>query len=829
MVGPRRVFLSHTSELRQFPAGRSFVAAAEAAVSLAGDAVTDMAYFAARDDEPADFCERRVRECDVYAGLIGLRYGSPVRDRPEVSYTELEFAAATAAGLPRLVFLLNEDAALPIPVSMLLDGDPGLQARQRVFRDLLAGAGIMVAQVATPEELELKLLHALQESRLQSEAGGPGGRVAGLPAPAEVSVPPGTHNLPRPPARVFVGRAGALGQLRGVLAGDASAVVTQAVYGLGGVGKSELALHHAVACRAQYTLIWWITAEDGAQLQAGLAALATRLCRPVAAAGTTAEAAEWATGWLQAHQGWLLILDNVDAAGDVEPLLGQLTGGHIVITTRRDAGWDRIADPIRLDVLDPGPATDLIAARTGSHHPADRDAAAWVAAELGCLPLALDQAAAYITQTRITLPGYLQRLHGRPTAMYAAAGSGQAQRTIARVWDITIEAIRARHPAAITLLHILACYAPDNIPRLILGGRDDPDRLAVDETLGVLASYSMITLTAGAVSMHRLVQAVILARQPPEGDGSAVGGEPPLTTALNWLNQALPDDPDTNVAGWPLLRALVPHAENLTALFPADARPVPLGLLQTKLGLFHDSQGQYEQSLALRESALAIYESALGPDDPSAVTALGNLAYAYWRLARHREALPLELRALQITEAALGPDHPETAIRLNNLATTYHDLGRAGEALPLQQRALQITEAALGPDHPETANRLGNLAYTYWSLGRHTDALPLEQRALQITEAALGPDHPATAIRLDNLAVTYRALGQAGEALPLQQRALRITEAALGPDHPTTAIRLNNLAVTYSDLGQADKALPLQQRAQQITGTSPRSPAAGDV
>ena len=458
MLGARRVFLSHTAELRRFPAGRSFVAAAEAAVAMAGDAVTDMEYFAARNDQPAEYCQRRVRECDVYVGMIGLRYGSPVRGRPDVSYTELEFEAATEAGLPRLVFLLDEDAALPIPAAQLQDDDPDLRARQRAFRDRLAAAGIMVAKVASPGELELRLLHALQESRAKTEALGPAGQVAEFLAPADVAAPPGTHNLPRPPARVFVGRDSALGHLRGALAGDASAVVTQAVYGLGGVGKSELALQHAVACRAEYPLIWWITAEDPGQIQAGLAALAARVCRQIATTGTTAEAAGWAVSWLQAHPGWLLILDNVSEPDDVEPLLGELTDGHIVITTRRDTGWDWIADPVRLDVLDPGPAADLIAIRTGSRQ-ASQDAAASIAAELGCLPLALGQAAAYITQTRITLPEYLRRLREHPAVMYAVARAGQAQRTIARVWDITIEAIRARHQGAIALLHVRACAA----------------------------------------------------------------------------------------------------------------------------------------------------------------------------------------------------------------------------------------------------------------------------------------------------------------------------------------------------------------------------------
>src|SRR5215472_4565818 len=139
---PRRVLLSHTVELREFPQGRSFVGAAEAAVARAGDAIADMAYFTARDSKPAQYCEAAVRGCDVYVGLIGLRYGTPVRDRPEVSYTELEFDAATEAKLPRLVFLLDEEAALPIPPARLLDQDADRQGRQRAFRDRVQGAGV---------------------------------------------------------------------------------------------------------------------------------------------------------------------------------------------------------------------------------------------------------------------------------------------------------------------------------------------------------------------------------------------------------------------------------------------------------------------------------------------------------------------------------------------------------------------------------------------------------------------------------------------------------------------------------------------------------------
>jgi len=198
----------------------------------------------------------------------------------------------------------------------------------------------------------------------------------------------------------------------------------------------------------------------------------------------------------------------------------------------------------------------------------------------------------------------------------------------------------------------------------------------------------MITLTAGAVSIHKLVQAVILTAPGSTGDD----GEQARDTALEWLDEVMPGKPSSDVAGWPLMRALIPQAGSIASRYAPGEEPASLDRVLSQVGTFHQMQGAYQDALRLR------------------------------------------LNALDIAQRIYGDSHRETAIDMGNLAITYGALGRYADAMPLEERALAITETALGPDHPDTARCLGNLAATYLAIGRTADALPLEQRRQRIDQ-----------------------------------------------------------------------------------------------
>ena len=257
--------MSHTSELRNFPAGgNSYVAEVERAIADAGHVSVDMVGFPAADQHAAQLCAERVRGCEVYVGVLGTRYGSPVRDKPEVSYTELEFDTATAAGLPRLMFVLDTAAAdTGIPVGELTDHAFG--ARQEAFRRRVQASGLVTQSFANPDQLGKLVERSLRELAAARQGAGP--------------LPPGSvlrvWNIPaRNPA--FTGRDELLAAVRDrLLAGDRA--VVQALQGLGGVGKTQLAIEYAHRFADDYDVAWWVNAEQGGLIGDQFAALGAAL------------------------------------------------------------------------------------------------------------------------------------------------------------------------------------------------------------------------------------------------------------------------------------------------------------------------------------------------------------------------------------------------------------------------------------------------------------------------------------------------------------------------------------------------------------------------
>ncbi|MGK5532359.1 tetratricopeptide repeat protein [Streptomyces sp. URMC 129] len=641
-----------------------------------------------------------------------------------------------------------------------------------------------------------------------------------LPPPAQVAPPAGLHNLaPLAPGAVL-GRHHETVRLERTLTSPPTGgrqVITQAVTGLGGVGKSTLALHYAHTHRERFTTVWWLEAETPETVAASLAALAARLTPTLDTTTLPAVTlANWALAWLESHPGWLLILDNATDPDHLGPCLPRLRGGTALITTRRTHGWQHLSPhPLHLGVLTPGAATRLLQRDSGHPGSRHRPAAQELAAELGHLPLALEHAAAHIRRTRTTPADYLARFRAQPGRLLETPGHGDPHGdTVARTWRITLDSLAAHTPQAVDLLRVMAWYAPHEIPRALLAhATDDPDR--IDDALALLADSSMITLAPDTVAVHRLVQTV--ARTPaPDGEDPHRGTDAihrARGAADQALLQALPEDPQANVRGWPTWRALLPHIDALiTHTRPDQDTDTTLSVVSRAV-LFLLSQGHLPQGTAYAHRALATATRLHGESHPSALTSRNNLASAYRAAGDLGRAVPLFERTLSDRERLLGEDHPSTLTSRNNLAEAYRATGDPGRAVPLYEQTLSASVRVLGEDHPSTLISRNNLARAYHALGDPGRAVSQYEQTLSASVRVLGEDHPSTLTSRNNLARAYQDLGDPGRAVPLFERTLSDRERVLGEDHPSTLLSCNNLAEAYRATGDPGRAIPLYERA----------------
>ncbi|GAA2704489.1 tetratricopeptide repeat protein [Actinoplanes palleronii] len=659
-------------------------------------------------------------------------------------------------------------------------------------------------------------------------------------APEAVNPPGGTHNLPHPAGSVFVGRAEAMATLSAKA--ESGDVIGQTLHGLGGVGKIELALQFAHAHRERYSLVWWITADTPERVALGLVDLTRRLHPEVT---LLADAAEWALGWLQNHTGWLLILDNVEDPADITTLLGQIRGqGSVLMTTRRDLGelvWTRLRlSPLRLSPLDRAASLELLSNLSGSE---DTDGEAdLLAEELGDLPLALDQAAAYIGQRGIAFAEYRRRLARFPKKMYATVPEGfPAERALHQVWALTMETVAERSQIAPRLLLILAFFAPDALPETVL----DPaakDPLDVEDALALLASYSMITRTARTLSVHRLVQAV---------SRTQTGGPAAPLAAVGLLARAISQDPFSDVNNWPRWNALLPHIDAVSTHLEGMDRTDTLAALLDRTATYLENQGAFDQATSMFESLFTDLSHTLGAYHPRTLVVGHNLAHAHQSAGRPAAAIRQYERILAIAGPSLGGDHSLVLNCRDNLAHAYTSVGRPTEAITILEanlvdfrriygepnphvsacrsflaqayqevgrsaESVQLLEHVLADEilmshenHPGTLTARNNLAQAYLSIDRLADAIQLFAALVPENERLLGEKHPDTLTARMNFADTYRKAGQAHEAIPLLEAVIVDYREVLGEAHPSTLICQDNLASAYQFAGKFDRAIPL--------------------
>ena len=616
-------------------------------------------------------------------------------------------------------------------------------------------------------------------------------------------------NLPYTQNPDFTGREEQLDAIHYALTQGHRATLT-ALQGMGGVGKTQIALEYAYRHHADYDVVWWVRAEDPDTLAADLNELAYQL-RLVDRTVGVEDARVVLLRWLRQHTRWLLIFDNAPNPRAIESFLPTPTQGHILATSR-DPNWRRA---IPVDTWPREEAVAFLLQRTGQGE-GEREAVGRLAELLGDLPLALEQAAAYVAETPCSFETYLARYRedSGPLLDFTPADASYPN-TVSKTWLLSFQRMEAEEPAAAALLRVCAFLAPDDIPGDLLRTHAWPKPLETarqtgagwDRAVRVARRYGLLKVKGDRLSVHRLVQEVTRDQLREEREKWA-------RLAFEAMSALFPEEILGNVAVWPTCGVLAPHALAAIDHVEREAGAAASATeLLSSLGLYAYDRADYHGADQLFRRVVASREAALGPDHPATLSSVNNLATLLRARGDFAGAEPLYRRALAGSEAALGPGHPGTLSSVSSLGSLLRALGDLAGAEPLYRRALAGSEAALGPDHPDTLRSVSNLGSFLQGRGDLAGAEPLCRRALAGREVALGPDHPDTLLSVNNLGHLLLARGDLAGAEPLCRRALAGYEAALGPDHPDTLRSVNNLAGLLDTRGDLAGAEPLYRRA----------------
>jgi len=609
----------------------------------------------------------------------------------------------------------------------------------------------------------------------------------------------------------FTGRAATLELLRDKLSGSGAVVAPQALYGLGGVGKTQLALEYAHRFMADYDLVWWVPSERSEEISQSLADLARKM--ELRVGDNVAEAAEAALEELRRDTTprWLLIFNNGDNPEKLEAYL-PMGSGHVIITSRNQS-WTNSADLIEMDVFSREESVSHLLRHVPNLDQGDADR---VAESLGDLPLAIEQASAWLEQTGMPARAYVEELSTQATRVLALNQPSDYPTTVVTTWNMSIDRLRDRSPAAVRLLQILAFCSPGRISMNLLYSDEAiqsllpydsalSERLMLGRIIRDSSRFALVKVDQGSNSLqiHRLLQAVIRSQMTDE---EQVDARHQLHTILVGARpqQGETDDP----SNWLTYEDIWPHLGPSFAEECDDTRTRQLLIDWVR---YQWKMGEFAACLTLAHRLEALWTRELGSDDQQTLYLRFQIANVLRSQGRYRDARDLDLAVLERQRAVLGVDHPHALMTAGSLAADFKALGDFRQALISDQHTYASFKDQFGEDYPRTLVAAHNLAISYRLVGDYSAARRLHEETLSRRRVVLPADHPYTLGTAADLALDMRAEGAFRESVDLLRVTWEKYREVFDDDMIEPLSTAISLAVSLRRAGDQAEALKLAQ------------------
>jgi tetratricopeptide (TPR) repeat protein len=615
----------------------------------------------------------------------------------------------------------------------------------------------------------------------------------------------------------FTGREELLAELhRSLVPGQTAAVVPHALQGMGGVGKSHLAIEYAYLHQPDFDVIWWVPAEHDVQIKTSLVELGERLNLGVGTEANVAvrivlDALRGNTRW-RVPPNWLLIFDNAESLEIVQPYLPTGGPGRILVTSRNHE-WASYGRGLEVDVFRREESKQLLRRRGPELTDKEADQLAeW----LGDLPLAIEQAAAYRAVTGMPAREYLELLAEKQDDLLNVSQATDYPEPVGAAWNLSLEQLRDRNPAALRMLQLAAMLAPDPIPRsLFFNGRGltiSPDldralrdRLRLNEAIREIGRYSLARIDhrTNNIQMHRLVRRVLENMMDDHDKQTMTHGAHLLLAASDPNAPAEPDE-------WSRYAGMYPH---MTATGAIKCDDPGVRELVYNMAVYLFRWGDHRAARQLSQEIYDTWREDLGEDHRETLRIGRWLGFMLWSDGAYEEATALDNNLLGISRRVLGDDHEGTIEAMQNVAGDRRAQGEFASALELSQTIHTTALRAMGPEDPVALGGAHNLGVSLRLAGRFAEALELDRVTWRQKVEIYGADHTQSLITEVSITLDNRELGDyLGARRQHEDIVARFTNVH-GAQHPQTLRAVRVLAEMRRKAGEHVGAMEAAKQA----------------